>query len=62
MDMCTKPQIKRKILNLHFAGAKDIFSITENKLFVCAVYGVYESRAPANLHSSFVHKMFIIVM
>lgn len=36
--------------------------ITEDKLFICAVYEVYESRAPANLHSSCVHKMFIIVV
>ena len=62
MDMCTKPQIKRKILNLHFEGAKDIFNITENKLFLYAIYEGYESRAPANLHSSFVHKMFIVIV
>ena len=62
MDMCTKPQIKQKILNLHFEGAKYILSITENKLFVCAVYEGYESRAPAILHSSFVHTVFIIVV
>jgi len=62
MDMCTKPQIKRNILNHHFEGAKDLFIITENNLCVCAVYAVYESRALENLHSIFVHKMFIIVV
>jgi hypothetical protein len=62
MDMCTKPQIKRKILNLHFEGAKDTFNITESKLFLCSVYEVYERSAPAHLGSSFVHKILIIIL
>lgn len=62
MDMCTKPQIKRKIMNLHFERAKDIFNVTDNKLFLRSAIEVYERSAPAHLGSSFVHKMLIIIL